>query len=131
MSRDNLKETLETFSAVLDDIVTEPIGEHFAWQWGYCDARAFALQDIAEVLEVRVAAAHDGMFQFEGGDVGSAYDLVRRVHVPGGAMGLGVADLVVFCQFIVKWGVHVRGVGMYGVCLDGMLARDQRNGAGI
>jgi hypothetical protein len=33
------------------------------------------------------------MFQFEGGDVGSTHDLVRRVHVPGSAMGLGVADL--------------------------------------
>jgi hypothetical protein len=99
---DDLKESLEALAAMLDDIVTEPVGEHLAWQWGYRNARAFALQDIAEVLEIGVPAAHDGVFQFEGGDVGSANDLVRRVHVPRSTMGLGVADLGVFVRLGVR-----------------------------
>jgi len=93
VSGDDLKEALEALAAVLDDIVAETVCEYLARQRGYRNARAFTLQDIAEVLEIGVPTAHDGMFQFEGGDVGSAHDLVRRVHVPGSAMSLGVADL--------------------------------------
>lgn len=80
---------------MLDDIVTEPVRKHLPGQRGDGDARAFALENIAEILEIGVAAAHDGVFQFEGGDVGSANELVGGVHVARGAMGLGVADLVV------------------------------------
>lgn len=92
VSGDDLEEALQTFAAMLDDVVAEPVGENLPWQWGYRDTRAFALEDIAEILEIRVTAAHDGVFQFEGGDVGPAHNLVRRVHVAGCAMGLGVAD---------------------------------------
>jgi hypothetical protein len=37
------------------------------------------------------------VFQFKGGDVGSAHDFVRRVHVSRSAMSLGVADLGRIC----------------------------------
>lgn len=100
MSGDDLEEALQTFAAMLDDVVAEPVGENLPWQWGYRDTRAFALEDIAEILEIRVTAAHDGVFQFEGGDVGPAHNLVRRVHVAGCAMGLGVADLL---QSLLVW----------------------------
>jgi hypothetical protein len=43
------------------------------------------------------------VFQFEGGDVGPAHNLVRRVHVARCAMGLGVADLL---QSLLVWGVR-------------------------
>jgi hypothetical protein len=45
------------------------------------------------------------VFQFEGGDVGPAHNLVRRVHVARCAMGLGVADLL---QSLLVWGVRSR-----------------------
>lgn len=43
------------------------------------------------------------MFQFEGGDVGPAHNLVRRVHVARCAMGLGIADLL---EPLLVWGVR-------------------------
>jgi hypothetical protein len=95
----NLQEALETLAAVLDNIVAETVGEDLAGQWGYRDSCTFALEDIAEVLEVGVPAAHHGMLQFESGDVGSAHDLVRRVHIARGAMGLGIADLFIWSVF--------------------------------
>lgn len=94
MSRHNLQEPLQPLTPVLDHIVAESVREYLARQWGDSHARAFALEDVAEVLEVGVAAAHDGVLQFEGGDVGSADDLVGGVHVAGCAVGLGIADLV-------------------------------------
>ena len=93
MTGDNLQETLQTLAAVLDDVVAEAVRKDLAGQRGDGDARALALEDVAEVLEVRVAAAHDRVLQLEGGDVGAADDLVRGVHVPRRAVGLGVADL--------------------------------------
>lgn len=94
MSSDDLEEALQTLTTVLDDVVAESVGENLSGERGYRDARALALQDIAEILEIGVPAAHDGVFQFEGGDVGPAHNLVRRVHVARCAMGLGVADLL-------------------------------------
>jgi hypothetical protein len=102
VSSNNLQKALETFAAVLDYIVTETIGEDLARQWGYRDSCAFTLKNIAEVFEVGVPAAHHGMFQFESGDVGSAHDLVRGVHITGGAMSLGVANLVILVSLLVK-----------------------------
>lgn len=93
MTSNNLQETLQTLAAVLDDVVAEAVRKDLAGQRGDGDARALALEDVAEVLEVGVAATHDRVLQLEGGDVGAADDLVRGVHVPGCAVGLGVADL--------------------------------------
>lgn len=93
MTRDNLQEPLKSLASVLNDIVTEPVGENLARQWGDSHARALALQNIAEILEIGVAAAHDRVLQLEGGDVGSADDLVGGVHVAGCAVRLRVAHL--------------------------------------
>lgn len=92
MSSDDLEEALQTLTTVLDDVVAESVGENLSGERGDRDARALALQDIAEILEIGVPAAHDGVFQFEGGDVGSAHNLVRRVHVARCAVSLRVAD---------------------------------------
>lgn len=93
MSRDNLQEPLQPLPSVLNDVVAEPVGKNLARQWGDSHSCALTLQDIAEVLEVGVAAAHDGVLQLEGGDVGSADDLVGGVHVAGSSVGLRVAHL--------------------------------------
>lgn len=93
MTRNNLQEPLKPLASVLNDVVAEPVGKNLARQWGDSHARALPLQDIAEILEIGVAAAHDGVLQFEGGDVGSADDLVGGVHIAGCSVGLRVAHL--------------------------------------
>lgn len=93
MSRHNLQEPLKPLTSVLNDVVTEPVRKHLAGQRGNSHPRALALEDIAEILKVGVAAAHDRVLQLERGNVGPADDLVGSVHVPGCAMGLGIADL--------------------------------------
>lgn len=93
MTRNNLQEPLKSLTSVLNDIVTESVGKNLARQRGDSHACALALQNITEVLEIGVAAAHDGVLQLEGGYVGSADNLVGGVHVAGCAMGLRVAHL--------------------------------------
>lgn len=79
---------------MLNDIVTETIRENLARQRGNRDARALALQNVAEILEVRVAATDDGVAELEGGDVGARVDFVGGVHCAwGGAVGLRVLYL--------------------------------------
>ena len=96
MSHDNLQEALQAFPPMLNHIVREPIREHLPWERGNRDARGLALEDVTEIFEVGVSAADDGVAQFEGGDVGARVDLVGGVHAAGGgAVGLGVFDLVV------------------------------------
>jgi hypothetical protein len=90
----DLQEPLQALTSVLDDVVAEAVGKHLSRQRGDGDAGGLALEDVAEVLKVRVAAAHDGGAQLEGGDVGAGMDLVARVHGAwGGAVGLRVFDL--------------------------------------
>ncbi|KAI6763631.1 hypothetical protein HG531_013019 [Fusarium graminearum] len=57
VSNNDLEELLKACPAALDDIVTKAVGEDLARQgWdGY--PGALTLEDVAEVLEVRVAAA--------------------------------------------------------------------------
>lgn len=90
---DNLQETLQALAAMLDDVVAEPVCKDLARQRGDRHARALALEDVAEILEIGVAAAHDRVLQLEGGDIGAADDFVRGVHVARGAVCLRVADL--------------------------------------
>lgn len=97
MSHHNLQEPLQTFPPMLNHIVAKAVREHLAWQRWDRDPRALALQDVAEVFEVRVAAAHAAMAQLEGGDVGATYDLVVCVHAPTYAVRARVLDL--------EWGV--------------------------
>ena len=67
---------------------------HLSRQWRNRHPRALALEDIAKVFKIRVAATDDGIAQLEGGDVGARVDLVGGVHCPWrGAMGLRVLDL--------------------------------------
>lgn len=67
---DDLEEPLQSFAALLDNIVSEPVCEHLTVRIQFVkflaylarerrdsDARAFALQNVAECLEVRVSPA--------------------------------------------------------------------------
>ena len=78
---------------MLNYIIAKPIREDLSWQRGDCDSRRLALQNVAEVLEVGIASADGGMAQLEGGDVGSAEDLVVGVHVSAHAVGARVTYL--------------------------------------
>lgn len=70
MPHDDLEEALESLSAVLNDIVGESVGEHFAWKRRYSNAGRFSLKNIPKRLEIRVAAANRGSSQLEGWNVG-------------------------------------------------------------
>lgn len=78
---------------MLNHIIAKAIRKHLPRQRRDRNARALALQDVAEVLEVGVAAAHRRLAQFEGRDVGAAQDLVVGVHGAADAVGAGVLDL--------------------------------------
>lgn len=93
MSDNNLQEALQAISARLDNIIAEAIGENLARQRGDIHAAALALQDIAEVFKVAVAAAYGAVLQLEGWDVGPADDFVVCVHLARCAVRLWVADL--------------------------------------
>lgn len=94
MAGDDLQKPLQPLSPVLDHIVTEPVGKHFPRQRRDRHPCALPLEDVAEILEIRIAAVNDGLAGLEGRDVGPRVDLVARVHVPGGAVSYGVFDLV-------------------------------------
>jgi hypothetical protein len=93
VANDNLEELLEAGAAALDDVVAEAVGEDLAGQGRDGDAGALALEDVAEVLEVGVAAAHAALAQLEGGDVCAADDLIVGVHGAPDAVRARVADL--------------------------------------
>ena len=93
MPHHNLQEPLQTLTSVFDDIIREPIREDFSRQWRDRHPRTLPLEDVPEMLKVRVAAADGGGFEFEGRDVGAGHDLVIGIHVPAEAMGLRVSDL--------------------------------------
>ena len=69
MPSDDGEEALEALAAALDDLVREAVREDLAGQRGDVHARALALGDVAEGLEVRVPPSHDGVAELEGGDV--------------------------------------------------------------
>ena len=113
MPSNDLKKPLQPLPPMLNNIIRKPIGKHLPWQRRDRDSCAFPLENVAEVLEVRVPTAHDGVFQFERGDVGAADYFIRRVHVSRCAVGLGVADLESWlggCYgFVVRGGEVVVG----------------------
>lgn len=65
---------------MLDDVVAEAVRKDLSRQRRDGDARALALQDVAEILKVGVASPHAAVLQLEGGDVGPADNLVVGVH---------------------------------------------------
>lgn len=93
MPHHNLQEPLQALPPVFNHIVAEAVREHLARQRRDSDARRLALEDVAEVLEVGVAAADGRLAQLEGRDVGPAEDLVVGVHVAAHTVGAWVADL--------------------------------------
>jgi len=60
MSDDDLKEPLQSLAPVLDHVVREAIGEHFARQRRDSDTRGFALKDLAKVFEIAVSSTDAG-----------------------------------------------------------------------
>jgi hypothetical protein len=93
MANDNLQEPLQALPAMLNHVIAKPVREHLPRQRRDRHARALALEDVAEVFEVAVAAPHAAVAQLEGGDVGAAEDLVVGVHAAADAVGAGVFDL--------------------------------------
>lgn len=69
MPSDNAQEPFQALPPALDDFVGEAVREHLAWQGWDVDACGFVLEDVAECLEVGVAAPDRRMAQLEGGDV--------------------------------------------------------------
>lgn len=113
MAHDDLQEALQALPPMLNDIVAEAVREDLPRQRRDRDARALALQDVAEVLEVAVPAAHAAVPQLEGRDVGAAQDLVVRVHAAAHAVGARVLDLGKREQRVS------RGAGELGAVLRG------------
>ena len=93
MSDYDLQKPLKTFPSMLNNIVTKPVCKNLSRQRRNGHTSALPLQNIAEVLEVRVASADNAMVELEGGDIGSAHDLVVGVHVAAHAMCAWVLDL--------------------------------------
>jgi len=97
MSDHNLQEPLKTLPPMLNHIITETVRKYLARQRWNRNARTLPLEDVTEVFEVRVPSAHDAMVELEGGDIGSADDLVVGVHVAAHAVRAWVLYL--------RWGV--------------------------
>ena len=102
MPNHNLQEALQAFPPVLNHVVRESVGKDLARQRWNGDARRLALENVAKVFKVGVAAADGGRLQLKGGDVGAGEDFIVGVHVSAEAVGLGVSDLwmtfeLVFC----------------------------------
>lgn len=76
------KEALEALAPALDDLVREAVREDLAGKGRDVHARGLALEDVAEGLEVRVAAAHDRVAELERGDVRLAWDAQQTREGP-------------------------------------------------
>jgi len=111
MAHHNLQKPLQPLPPMLNHIITKPIRKHLPRQRRDRDTRALALQDIAEVFEVGVAAADGAVFELEGGDVGAADDFVVGVHAARGAVGLRILDLWVWREVLVIGGEGCGGGG--------------------
>ena len=93
----NLQKPLQALPSMLNNIVTKSIRKHLPRQRRNRNSSALPLENIAKVLKVRVTSAHNAMVELEGGDVGSADDLVVGVHVAAHAVRTWVLHLVVGC----------------------------------
>lgn len=58
MAHHDLQKFLQPLPSTLDHVITEPVREYFPWQGRDRDTCALSLQDVAEVLEIGIAAPH-------------------------------------------------------------------------
>ena len=70
MANDDLEESLQALSALLDHGIVEFVKVDLSGQRRDSNASALTLEDIAEVFKVRITAAHAAVAQLERGDVG-------------------------------------------------------------
>lgn len=75
VASNNAQEPLETLPSALNDLFGEAVCEYLARKGRDVNTSGFMLENIAEGLEVRVASAHEGMPQLEGGDVGLSEEI--------------------------------------------------------
>lgn len=86
MSNHDLQKPLETLPPMLNNVITEPVRKDLSRQRRNRNTCTLPLENIAEVLKVRVASAHNAVVELEGGNVGSAHNLVVGVHVAAHAV---------------------------------------------
>jgi len=97
---------------MLNHIITEAVGEDLSRQRWDRNARTLPLEDIAEVLEVRIASAHTAVTELEGWYVGAAYNLVVCVHITAHTVRARVPDF--YLQEVLWWAIDL---------LEALLAR--------
>jgi hypothetical protein len=93
MTNNDLEKLFKTCATALDDVVAEAIGEDLARQGWNGYPGALALEDVAEVLKVRVAAANTALAQLECRYVCAAKNLVICIHVAAHTVRSWVTDL--------------------------------------
>jgi len=115
----NLQESLQAFSPVLNHIITESIRKHLSRQRWNRDSRRLSLQDVAEVLKVRVAPPHTAVSELEGGDIRTTYDLVVGVHTAAHSVRAWVLHL--YLQEVLRRSVDLFEalLARIGHCLHG------------
>lgn len=93
MAHDNLEKLFQPGAPSLNHVIAEAVRKHLAGQRGNGHASALALENVAKVLKVGVAAVDAALAELECGDVGAAEDLVIGVHGAADAVRSWVADL--------------------------------------
>lgn len=81
MPNNNLQESLQALSPMLNHIITEPIRKYLPGQRRDGHASSLPLQNVTEVFKIGVAAPHSTVLEFEGGNVRPAYNLIVGIHV--------------------------------------------------
>ena len=66
---------------MLYHIIAKSVRKDLAGQRGNGHSCTFSLENVAEVLEIGIAAPDGAVLELKGGNVGSADDLVVGVHV--------------------------------------------------
>lgn len=94
MANNDFQKAFQSFPALLNDGIVELVEVDLARQWRDGDTCRLALEDVAEVLKVRVAAPHAAVTQLERRYVGAEGNLVGRIsRARRQAVGLWVFDL--------------------------------------
>jgi len=93
MSDYNLQKSLESFSSVLNNIITKPVCKNLPGQRWNCHASRFSLKYVAEILEIGIPSTNTALSQLEGRYICTADNLVVGIHMATDPMGAGVPDL--------------------------------------